>query len=90
MPKYVIEREVVGAAKMTPEELYTLSCKSNEVLTAMAPIIQWNHSYVTDDKLYCVYIADSAETVREHARRGGFPANVVTQVAAMIDPTTGE
>lgn len=90
MPKYVIERKVPGAGLMTADELHALSFKSNEVVTSMDKKVQWNHSYVTDDKLYCVYIADEAESVREHARRGGFPADVVTEVSTVIDPTTGE
>jgi hypothetical protein len=90
MPKFVIERNVPGAGQMAAEELHVLSCKSNDVLTSMAGRAQWLQSYVTGDKLYCVYIADDEETVREHARRGGFPANAVSEVATIIDPTTGD
>lgn len=90
MPKYVIEREVPGAGKMTPEELRGISKKSCDVLRKMGPEIQWLESYVTDDKLYCVYIAPSADDVRKHATQGGFPANRVSEVRRMIDPTTAE
>jgi hypothetical protein len=90
MPKFVIERNVPGAGQMTAAELHALSFKSNEVVTSMAPRVQWNHSYVTGDKLYCVYVADDAEAVREHATRGGFPADSVQEVGTIIDPTTGE
>jgi hypothetical protein len=90
MPKYVIEREIPGAGKLKPEELHTISQKSCGVLSKMGPQIQWVQSYVTDNKIYCVYIAPSAEAVREHARQGGFPANSVAEVRTMIDPTTAE
>jgi uncharacterized protein DUF4242 len=90
MPKYVIERAIPGAGSLSPQELRAISQKSCSVLSEMGPQIQWLHSYVTDDKIYCVYIAPDAETVREHARRGGFPADTVAQVATMIDPTTAE
>lgn len=90
MPKFVIERNVPGAAQLSNTELHALSLKSNEVIDSMEQRVQWNHSYVTDDKLYCVYIAADAESVREHARLGGFPADVVTRVGTVIDPTTGE
>ncbi len=90
MPKYVIEREMPGAGQLSPEELQGISRKSCDVLREMGPEIQWLESYVTDDKIYCVYIAPTAEDVREHARRGEFPANVVSAVSRMIDPTTGE
>jgi len=89
MPKYVIEREIPGAGKMTAADLQGISQKSNEVLDSLAGRAQWLHSYVTGDKIYCVYIADNADTVREHAECGGFPANVVAEVGAVIDPTTG-
>jgi len=90
MPKYVIERGIPGAGTLSPQELHDISCTSNDVLAKMAPRIQWQHSYVTDDKIYCVYIADDADAVREHARLGGFPADAVELVHTMIDPTTGE
>jgi hypothetical protein len=89
MPKYVIERGVPGVGKMSPTELQGLSQKSNEVLDGLAGRAQWLHSYVTGDKIYCVYIADSADTVREHADCGGFPADVISEVGTVIDPTTG-
>lgn len=90
MPKYVIEREVPGVGKMSPAELSTLSQKSCNVLNEMGPQIQWVQSYVTDNKIYCVYIAPNEEMIREHAQRGGFPANQVTQIRSVIDPTTSE
>jgi len=90
MPKYVIERVVPGAGKMTPEELKALSLRSCNVLNRMGPQIQWIHSYVTENKLYCVYVAPNEEMVREHARIGGFPATLVSVVKAIIDPTTSE
>jgi hypothetical protein len=90
MPKYVIERELPGAGSLSAEELHTISTKSNQVLRDMAPRAQWLHSYVTADKIYCVYIADDEAAVREHAECGGFPANVVAEVSAVIDPTSGD
>lgn len=90
MPKYVIEREVPGAGKLTAEQLKGISQTSCVVLEKMGPQIQWIHSYLTDDKIYCIYIAPDEEMVREHAKQGGFPANSVSQVATMIDPTTSE
>jgi len=90
MPKYVIEREIPGAGKLTPEELHAVSQKSCSVLRDMGPQIQWVQSYVTRDKVYCVYIAPNEEAIREHARRGGFPANSIAEVKQIIDPTTGE
>ena len=90
MPKYVIEREIPGAGKMTPEQLKAVSQTSCGVLRQMGPEIQWVHSYVTDNKIYCIYNAASEEMVREHATKGGFPANSVAQVRAIIDPTTSE
>jgi len=90
MPKYVIEREIPGAGKLCPEERKAVSQKSRGVLESMGPRIQWVHSYVTEDKLYCVYIAPNEEMVREHARLGGFPANRVSRVGSIIDPTTAE
>jgi hypothetical protein len=90
MPKFVIEREIPGAGKLSSSELQGISQKSCGVLRELGSRVQWVHSYVTDDKIYCVYIADDADTVREHAATGGFPADVVTQVHAVIDPVTGE
>lgn len=90
MPKYVIEREIPGAGEFTPEELRAASQTSCAVLRELGPEIQWLQSYVTADKLYCVYIAPDAEIIREHARRGGFPANRVSEVVTVIDPTTAE
>lgn len=89
MARYVIERNIPGAGTLSGAELRDISCKSNEVLAAMAPRVQWVHSYVTDDKIYCVYLADDADAVREHAVAGGFPADVVAEVHSVIDPTTG-
>jgi Protein of unknown function (DUF4242) len=90
MPKFVIERDLPGAGKLTPQQLQEISGKSCGVLHAMGPQIQWVQSYVTDDKIYCVYIAPDEKAVREHAKRGGFPANRVSEVRTMIDPTTAE
>ena len=90
MPKFVIEREIPEVGKLTPEQLQAVSQTSCGVLSEMGPKIQWLHSYVTDDKIYCVYIAPDEATVREHATKGGFPANRVSQVRAVIDPTTSE
>ena len=90
MPKYLIERDLPGAGKLTPAELTGISRKSCEVLQALGPDIQWVQSYVTDDRIYCVYIAPDAELIREHARCGGFPANRIAEVRAGIDPTTAE
>lgn len=90
MPKYVIEREIPGAGQLSAADLHAISQKSCGVLGAMGPQIQWVQSYVTGDKVYCVYIAPDEEMVREHARQGGFPANSVAEVKAIIDPTTAE
>jgi hypothetical protein len=90
MPKYVIERTLPGAGSLTSDELHAISGKSNQVLADMQGRAQWLQSYVTGDKLYCVYIADDADAVREHAKAGGFPADAVNEVASIIDPTTGE
>jgi len=90
MPKYVIEREIPGAGKMSSETLQAISQKSCGVLKNLGPEIQWVHSYVTADKIYCVYIAPNEAMVREHASQGGFPANSVSEVKSMIDPTTAE
>lgn len=90
MPKFVIEREIPGAGELSPEELQGISQKSCGVLRDMGPQIQWVQSYVTDDKVYCVYVAPDEETVRRHAEQGGFPANRVSEVRTVIDPTTAE
>ena len=90
MPKYVIEREIPGAGNLSPQDLHAISQKSCGVLSEMGPQIQWVQSYVTDDKVYCVYIAPNKEAVLEHAHQGGFPANVVSEVKSIIDPTTAE
>ncbi len=90
MPRYVIERDIPGAGKLSAEELQAISQKSCAVLNQMGPQIQWVTSYVTDDKIYCVYIAPNAELVKEHARKGGFPANRIAAVKSVIDPTTSE
>ena len=90
MPKYVIEREIPGAGKLSAEQLKGISQTSCGVLRKMGSEIQWLHSYVTGDKIYCVYIAPNEAMVREHASQGGFPANVVSEVATIIDPTTAE
>jgi len=90
MPKFVIEREIPGAGKLSPAELKAISQKSCSVLSNLGPQIQWVHSYVTGDKIYCVYNAPNEEMVRRHAREGGFPANSVAKVATIIDPTTAE
>jgi hypothetical protein len=90
MPKFVIERDIPEVGKLSPEQLKAVSQTSCGVLREMGPQIQWVHSYVTDDKIYCVYIAPDEETVREHAQRGGFPANRVSRIRSEIDPTTAE
>jgi cell division inhibitor SulA len=90
MPKYVIEREVPGAGKMTPDQLTAISQTSCGVLRKLGSEIQWVNSYVTDDKIYCIYIAPNEDMIREHARQGGFPANKISQVRSGIDPTTAE
>ena len=90
MPKYLIERDIPGVGKLSAQELQAISQKSCGVLGQLGPQIQWVHSYVTDEKVYCVYIAPSAEMVLEHARRGGFPANRVSEIRTVIDPTTAE
>ena len=90
MPKFVIEREIPGAGKLSAAELQAISQKSCSVLRELGPQVQWLESYVTADKIYCVYIAPSEEAVREHAKRGGFPANRVSEVKRIIDPTTAE
>ncbi|MGH8601484.1 MAG: DUF4242 domain-containing protein [Gammaproteobacteria bacterium] len=90
MPKYIIEREIPNAGKLSAEELQAISQKSCKVLNRMGPQIQWVQSYVTGDKVYCVYIAPSDEMIRQHAQEGGFPANRVAEIKAVIDPTTAE
>jgi hypothetical protein len=90
MPKYVIERDIPAAGKLTPQELTGISQNSCGVLKNMGPQIQWVHNYVTDDKIYCVYIAPDEASVRKHAAEGGFPANRVSEVRSVIDPTTAE
>ena len=90
MPKFLIERNIPGAGKLTPEQLQGISQTSCGVLRGMGPEIQWVQSYVTDDKVTCVYIAPNAEMIREHARQGGFPADAVMEIKAIIDPTTSE
>lgn len=90
MPRYIIERNIPGAGQLSPQELQAISQKSCGVLSDMGPQIQWRESYVTGDKVYCVYLAPDEETVREHARRGGFPADAVNRVMTVIDPTTAD
>lgn len=88
MPKFLIEREIPGAGKLSTDELRAVAVKSCDVLRQMGPEIQWVQSYVTGDKIYCVYIADNEDLVRTHAQKGGFPANVVSEIVTIIDPTT--
>lgn len=90
MPKFIIERDIPGAGKLSSAELKAISQKSCGVLREMGPRVQWVESHVTDDKVYCVYIADDEKSVREHATKGGFPANKVSKVKTTIDPTTSE
>ena len=90
MPKFLIEREIPGAGDLSAEQLQAISQKSCGVLQSMGPRIQWQQSYVTGDKIYCVYVAPDEETVREHAAQGGFPANRVSEIKSIIDPTTAE
>ena len=90
MPKFVIERELPGAGQLTPEQLHGVSQTSCSVLKNLGPQIQWVHSYVTDNKIYCIYIAPNAEMIHEHAQQGGFPANSVSEIRTVIDPTTAE
>jgi cell division inhibitor SulA len=90
MPKYVIEREIPGAGQLTPDQLRGISQKSCSVLQKLGPQIQWVESYVTDNKVYCIYIAPNEALVREHAKQGGFPANKVSEIHTIIDPTTSE
>ena len=90
MPKYVIERDIPGAGNLSLQELQAISQKSCSVLNEMGPKIQWVQSYVTGDKVYCIYIAPDEETVKQHAQQGGFPANRISEVKAIIDPSTAE
>jgi hypothetical protein len=90
MPKYVIERELPGAGKLSQQEIQGISQKSCEVLNNLGPQILWVESYVTDDKLYCIYISPNEELIRKHAEEGGFPANTVSEVKRIIDPTSAE
>jgi cell division inhibitor SulA len=90
MPKYIIEREIPNAAALSPADLHAIAERSCAILRGLGPSIQWVQSYVTEDKITCVYIAPNAEIIREHARQGGFPADRVLEVAAIIDPTTAE
>jgi hypothetical protein len=90
MPKYIIEREIPGAGSLTAQDLQGISQKSCSILGNMGPKIQWLESYVTDDKVYCVYIAPDEASIKEHAEKGGFPANRISRVNTIIDPTTAE
>jgi uncharacterized protein DUF4242 len=90
MPRYVIERDLPGAGSLTPEQLQAVSQKSCGVLRDLGPQIQWEHSYVTADKIYCVYRSENEELIREHAAQGGFPVNRISEVKSIIDPTTAE
>ena len=90
MPKYIIERQIPGCGAFTAEQLRGVAQKSNEVLNALGPRIQWVHSYVTGDTIYCVYIAPNEEMIREHATRGGFPANRISEIKNIFDPTSAE
>ena len=90
MPKYIIERELPGAGDLGDDQIQGISQKSCQVLTELGPQIQWVESFVTDDKIYCVYIAPNKEMVEEHAQKGGFPANKISQVRRIIDPTSAE
>jgi hypothetical protein len=90
MPKYVIERDLPGAGKLSADELRSISQKSNKVISELGPELRWLTSYVTEDKLYCVYVAPDQDIIEEHARCGGFPADKITMVSAVIDPSTGD
>jgi len=90
MPKYVIEREIPGVGELTPDQLQAISQKSCAVLSNLGPQIQWVESYVVNDRIYCVYIAPNEELIREHARQGGFPANRISEVRAIVNPTTAQ
>ena len=90
MPKYVIERNIPGAGNLKPEELQAIAQKSCGVLRNMGPQVQWVQSYVTADKIYCIYIAPDEQSIRDHAQQGGFPANSISEITTIIDPTTAE
>ncbi|HLX87970.1 MAG TPA: DUF4242 domain-containing protein [Acidimicrobiales bacterium] len=90
MPKYVIERELPGAGKLSAEELRGISQQSNKVISELGPDVRWLTSYVTDDKIYCIYVATDEDIIQEHARCGGFPADRISRVATVIDPSTGD
>lgn len=90
MPKYIIERDIPGAGQLTQADLHGIAQKSCGILRDMGPRIQWLHSYVTCNKVYCIYIADSEQAIREHAEQGGFPANRIEEIKTIIDPTTGD
>jgi len=90
MPKYLVERELAGIGNMTPDQAVALSQKSCNILGSLGPQIQWLHSYVTADKIYCVYIAPTEDMIRAHAIEGGFPANRISEVKTMMDPTSAE
>ncbi|HTW44231.1 MAG TPA: DUF4242 domain-containing protein [Acidobacteriaceae bacterium] len=90
MPKYVIERDLPGAGSLTADQLQAVSQKSCGVLRNLGPSIQWVHSYVTQDKIYCIYIAPNEQLIREHATQGGFPANRISEIVSMIDPVSAE
>jgi hypothetical protein len=90
MPKYVIERELPGAGQLSPQQLQAVSQTSCGVLRKLGPEIQWVHSYVTQDKIYCIYIAPNEALIREHASQGGFPANRISEIKSMIDPITAD
>jgi len=90
MPKYIIEREIAGAGNLSKDDLHGISNTSCKVLQELGPQIQWVESYVTQDKIYCIYIAPNEELVREHADKGGFPANAINEIGTIIDPTTAE
>ena len=90
MPKYVIERELPGAGNLTPDQLRAVSQKSCSVLNKLGPEIQWIQSYVTGDKIYCIYRAPNEEMIREHAKQGGFPANKISEIKNVIEPSTAE
>lgn len=90
MPRYVIERDIPGAGSLSPDELRAISQKSCSVLQDLGPLLQWDHSYVTGDKVYCVYLSPNEDLIREHARQGGFPADRISEVKSVIDPITAE
>jgi len=90
MPKYVVEREIAGAGQLSRQELHAISKKSCSVLNTLGPQIQWVESYVTGNKIYCIYIAPNEAMIREHSRQGGFPANQISEIKSVIDPTTAE